>query len=235
MAQLTCQNLCVGYDGRPVLQDLSFEVFAGDYLCIIGENGSGKSTLMKTILGLQAPISGRILTGDGLRKNEIGYLPQQTQVQKDFPASVREIVLSGCQAQMGSRPFYSKEEKRLAEENIQKMGIDSLARRCYRALSGGQQQRVLLARALCATKRLLLLDEPVTGLDPIATGEMYNLIKLVNLCDGISVIMVSHDIHEAVRYATHILHLGHRQLFFGTAAEYRESDLARRFLGGNRV
>lgn len=184
MAQLTCQNLRVGYDGKSVLQDLSFEVFAGDYLCIVGENGSGKSTLMKTILGLQPPISGRILTGDGMRKNEIGYLPQQTVVQKDFPASVREIVLSGCQGRCGSRPFYNKEEKQLAEENIRKMQIDKLSKRCYRELSGGQQQRVLLARALCATQKMLLLDEPVSGLDPKVTAEMYRLIDELNHRDG---------------------------------------------------
>ena len=203
MAQLTCQNLRVGYDGKSVLQDLSFEVFAGDYLCIVGENGSGKSTLMKTILGLQPPISGRILTGDGLRKNEIGYLPQQTVVQKDFPASVREIVLSGCQGRCGSRPFYSKEEKQLAEENIRKMQIDKLSKRCYRELSGGQQQRVLLARALCATQKMLLLDEPVSGLDPKVTAEMYRLIGELNHRDGITIIMISHDIAAAVKYASH--------------------------------
>ena len=173
MAQLTCQKLCVGYDGRPVLQGLDFEAFAGDYLCIVGENGSGKSTLMKTILGLQTPISGSILTGDGLRKNEIGYLPQQTQVQKDFPASVREIVLSGCQGRCGSRSFYNKEEKQLAADAMEKMQITPLAKRCYRTLSGGQQQRVLLARALCATRKMLFLDEPVSGLDPKVTAEMY--------------------------------------------------------------
>lgn len=166
MAQLTCQRLCVGYDGRPVLQDLDFEVFAGDYLCIVGENGSGKSTLMKTILGLQTPISGSILTGDGLRKNEIGYLPQQTQVQKDFPASVREIVLSGCQGRCGSRPFYNKEEKQLASDAMDKMQITRLARRCYRELSGGQQQRVLLARALCATQKCCFWMSPFPDLTP---------------------------------------------------------------------
>ena len=146
MAQLTCQRLCVGYEGKSVLQELNFEIFAGDYLCIVGENGSGKSTLMKTILGLQPPISGKILTGDGLRKNEIGYLPQQTVVQKDFPAAVREIVLSGCQGRCGSRPFYSKEEKQLAAAAMDRMQLAQLAKRCYRELSGGQQQRVLLAR-----------------------------------------------------------------------------------------
>ena len=231
MAQLTCQNLTVGYDGRTVLQGLNFEVSPGDYLCIVGENGSGKSTLMKTILGLQAPISGRILTGDGLRKNEIGYLPQQTQVQKDFPASVREIVLSGCQGRCGRRPFYSKEEKRLAEENIGKMGIGSLTKRCYRELSGGQQQRVLLARALCATRKMLLLDEPVSGLDPRVTAEMYGLIETLNREEGITVMMISHDISAALKYASHILHIGD-SVFFGTKTDYLQSPQGKVFDSG---
>ena len=231
MAQLTCQNLTVGYDGRTVLQGLHFEVNPGDYLCIVGENGSGKSTLMKTILGLQAPISGTILTGDGLRKNEIGYLPQQTQAQKDFPASVREIVLSGCQGRCGSRPFYSKEEKRLAEENIGKMGIGSLTKRCYRELSGGQQQRVLLARALCATRKMLLLDEPVSGLDPRVAAEMYGLIETLNREEGITVMMISHDISAALRYASHILHIGD-SVFFGTKADYLQSPQGKVFDSG---
>ena len=231
MAQLSCQNLTVGYDGRTVLQGLNFEVNPGDYLCILGENGSGKSTLMKTILGLQAPISGTILTGDGLRKNEIGYLPQQTQAQKDFPASVREIVLSGCQGRCGSRPFYSKEEKRLAEENIGKMGIGSLTKRCYRELSGGQQQRVLLARALCATRKMLLLDEPVSGLDPRVTAEMYGLIETLNREEGITVMMISHDISAALKYASHILHIGD-SVFFGTKADYLQSPQGKVFDSG---
>ena len=228
MAQLTCQRLCVGYEGKSVLQELNFEIFAGSYLCIVGENGSGKSTLMKTILGLQPPISGRILTGDGLRKNEIGYLPQQTLVQKDFPASVKEIVLSGCQGRCGSRPFYSKEEKRLAAESIRKMQIESLSGRCYRELSGGQQQRVLLARALCATRKILLLDEPVSGLDPKVTAQMYTLIESLNRQDGITVIMISHDIAAAVKYASHILHIGDT-VFWGTKEAYLRSAQGRLF------
>lgn len=228
MAQLTCQNLCVGYDGKSVLQDLNFEVFAGDYLYIVGENGSGKSTLMKTILGLQPPISGRILTGDGLRKNEIGYLPQQTVVQKDFPASAREIVLSGCQGRCGSRSFYNKEEKQLAEAAMDKMQITQLAKRCYRELSGGQQQRVLLARALCATQKMLLLDEPVSGLDPKVTAELYALIEKLNREDGITVIMISHDMAAAVKFASHILHIGDT-VFFGTKAAYLQSPQGRLF------
>ena len=231
MAQLTCQNLSVGYDGRPVLQGLNFEVSAGDYLCIVGENGSGKSTLMKTILSLQAPIGGTVLTGDGLRKNEIGYLPQQTQVQKDFPASVKEIVLSGCQGRCGRRPFYSKKETRLAEDAMDKMRISQLAGHCYRELSGGQQQRVLLARALCATRRMLLLDEPVSGLDPKVTVEMYELIESLNQEDGITVIMISHDLSAALRYASHILHIDD-SVFFGTKADYLRSPQGKLFDSG---
>ena len=228
MAQLTCQNLCVGYDGKSVLQGINFEVLAGDHLCIVGENGSGKSTLMKTILGLQPPISGRILTGDGLRKNEIGYLPQQTVVQKDFPASVREIVLSGCQGRCGSRPFYNKGEKQFALDAMDKMQITQLARRCYRELSGGQQQRVLLARALCATQKMLLLDEPVSGLDPKVTAEMYALIEKLNREDGITVVMISHDMTAAIKYASHILHIGDT-VFFGAKAAYLQSPQGRLF------
>ena len=191
--------------------------------------------MIKGLLGLKAPDTGCIVHSEGLCANMIGYLPQQTDMQRDFPASVREVVLSGCLNSMGRRFRYNASDRERAEMNMERMGIEELADESYQSLSGGQQQRVLLARALCATKKLLLLDEPVTGLDPKAAAEMYNIIKLINLCDDISVIMVSHDIHEAVRYATKILHLGHSQLFFGTAAEYRESAHARRFLGGNRI
>lgn len=235
MAQLSCNNLSFAYDGETVLSDINFSIEAGSYLCIVGENGSGKSTLMKGLLGLKSPATGEVIFGDGLKQTEIGYLPQQTQIQRDFPASVFEVVLSGRLNSMGKRFFYNEEDKAVAMENMERLGIEDLRDKCYMELSGGQQQRVLLARAMCATKKLLLLDEPVTGLDPVATNEMYNLIKLINLCDNTTVIMVSHDIHEAVRYATHILHLGHSQLFFGTSAEYRESDLARRFVGGGRA
>ncbi|MBQ7679337.1 MAG: ATP-binding cassette domain-containing protein, partial [Butyrivibrio sp.] len=199
-----------------------------DYLCIVGENGSGKSTLMKTLLGLRSPISGQIQFGDGLKANEIGYLPQQTVIQKDFPASVREIVLSGCQGRCGLRPFYNRAEKELAFENMARMGIMDLRDRPYRELSGGQQQRVLLARALCATQKILLLDEPVAGLDPNVTAGMYALTEKINR-DGITIIMISHDISAAVRYASHILHIGDR-MFFGIRDEYLKSDAGKVFL-----
>lgn len=228
MAQLICQDLTLGYDGHVILSGLNFEVDAGDYLCIVGENGSGKSTLMKTILGLQSPMHGKVTTGDGLRRSEIGYLPQQTVVQRDFPASVWEIVLSGCQGRQGLRPFYNKADKALACENIRKMGLDALTRRCYRELSGGQQQRVLLARALCATQKILLLDEPVSGLDPRVTAEMYDLINTLNKRDGITIIMISHDLDAAMRYASRILHIG-STVFFGSKEDYLKSDAAYTF------
>ena len=224
MALLSCEDLTLGYEGKQVVEHLSCSVEAGEYLCILGENGSGKSTLMKAILGLISPMKGKVRTGEGLRQSEIGYLPQQTVVQRDFPASVQEIVLSGCQGRCGLRPFYNREEKRLAAENMARMGLTGMEKRCYRELSGGQQQRVLLARALCATKKLLLLDEPVAGLDPKVTAEMYSLIEQLNREDGITVIMISHDIQAALRYADRILYVG-AQPFFGTRAEFLQSPL----------
>ena len=203
MAVLQAKNLAVGYDNKPVLKGINFKIDAGDYFCIVGENGSGKTTLMKTILGLQTPISGEIIFDDGLDKNQIGYLPQQSIVQRDFPASVFEIVLSGCQNSLASGFFYKKEHKEMALANLKKMGIAKLKDKCYRELSGGQQQRVLLARALCATKKALLLDEPVAGLDPNVTSEMYDLIKQLN-DDGLTVIMISHDIENVKNFATKI-------------------------------
>ena len=225
MALLTCEHLALGYEGHEVLSDVNFSVHAGDYLCIVGENGSGKSTLMKTILGLHRPIHGTIVFGDGLRQNEIGYLPQQMAYQKDFPATVREIVLSGCQGRCGCRPFYSKAERELAKRSMERLNLMNLSRRSYRELSGGQQQRVLLARALCATQKLLLLDEPVTGLDPTAAADMYALVRQLNHEDGITVLMISHDMNAAIREASHILHVGHT-VFFGPIKDYRLSSLA---------
>ena len=226
MSQLLCDDVSLGYEGRTVTEHLTFEVNAGDYLCVVGENGA---CLIRALLGLKAPMSGTISTGDGLKPNEIGYLPQQTVVQRDFPASVKEIVLSGCLNKVGPKPFYGKEIKQLAKRQIERMGITHLQNRCYRELSGGQQQRVLLARALCATGKMLLLDEPVAGLDPKVTKEMYELIGRLNKEDGITIIMVSHDIAAAVKYATHILHISHTPLFFGTKEDYLKTEIGRAF------
>ena len=228
MSQIICKNLTTGYNGNPVCRNLNFAVNAGDYLCIVGENGSGKSTLMKTLLGLEKQIDGEIIFGDGLKQTDIGYLPQQTQIQRDFPASVFEVVMSGCQAKSGFRPFYSKEEKKFAVEQMEKMRITEFKNRCYRELSGGQQQRVLLARALCATQKILLLDEPVSGLDPVVTGEMYALIDELNKKYGITIIMISHDVTAALRYASHILHIC-SEPFFGTIGEYKRTETGKKF------
>ena len=229
MALLICRNLALGYEGHAIVKDLNFEIDSGDYLCIVGENGSGKSTLMKTILGLQSPLDGKIITGDGFKQTEIGYLPQQTVIQRDFPASVWEIVLSGCLNRTGIRPFYSKDEKREAREIIEKLGMTPYIKSCYRDLSGGQQQRVLLARALCATGKMLLLDEPVTGLDPIVTAEIYDIVCRLNREDGITVVMISHDIEAAMKYATKVIHIG-KTVFCGSKDEYLSSVEARLFI-----
>jgi len=226
VALITCQDLTLGYEGRAIVENLNFSIREGNYFCIVGENGSGKSTLMRTLLGLQQPLGGKIAFGDGLVQNQIGYLPQQTLVQRDFPASVREIVISGCQGSCGIRPFYGKKEKQTAQEAMEKMDIVPLANRCYRELSGGQQQRVLLARALCAADRVLLLDEPVSGLDPKVTAQMYNLIKELNRKEKMTIIMISHDMQAAITFASHILHVGH-SWFFGTKKEYLKSDIGK--------
>jgi zinc transport system ATP-binding protein len=235
MAFITCQNTSFAYEGNTVVSGLNFEVRSGDYLSIVGENGSGKSTLIKGLLRLKAPQSGSVLMGDGLRPNEIGYLPQQTAAQKDFPASAYEVVLSGRLAARGILPFYTGKDKAIVDENMKRLDIGSLKNRCYRELSGGQQQRVLLARALCATKKVLLLDEPVAGLDPVVTQELYRLIETINRETGLTVIMVSHDIQCAVKYANHILHLKNTQLFFGRTEDYLYSEAGKAFIDGDHL
>lgn len=228
---LECENLSLSYAGEPVVQNVCFSVNTGDYVCIVGENGTGKSTLLKGILGLLPCEKGTVCFGD-LTRRQIGYLPQQTPLQTEFPASAWEVVLSGFAARRGLRPFYNRAQKQAALENMALLGINALQKRCYRELSGGQRQRVLLARALGPAEKLLLLDEPVTGLDPLATGEFYASIEKINRTRGMAVLMVSHDIENAMKYASHILHLKKEQLFFGTAADYAETALYRSFTGG---
>ncbi len=232
MTQIECKDLIIGYENKIVKKDLNFRIDEGDYLCVVGENGAGKSTLIKTLLGLIPPLDGTMTREATVKKSQIGYLPQQTVVQRDFPASVWEIVLSGCLAQTGIRPFYNAKEKSLARENMKRMGIEHLKKKCYRELSGGQQQRVLLARALCATQKILLLDEPVSGLDPKVSNELYDLIKELN-DSGITIIMISHDVAVATKYAKTILHLG-KTTFFGTTDEYVHNEvISASFLRGN--
>ena len=228
---IKCNNISLSYDGVDVLKDISFSIYDDDYLCIVGENGSGKSTLIKCLLGIKKADKGEIIMNGRLKHSDIGYLPQQTSIQKDFPATVEEVVISGCLSSRGYRPFYSKKEKQTAEMNMKRLGILDLRKRCYRELSGGQQQRVLLARALCAAKKLILLDEPVTGLDPVAINELYNLIGELNQSDKITIIMVSHDIQNLLRNTKHVLHLNESSAYYGSVNDYLKSEIGSKFIG----
>ena len=225
---IQCRNASFGYDGHIAVRNLNFSIKTGDFLCIAGENGSGKTTLVRGVLRLINPMEGTITFGSEIGQTGVGYLSQEAIAKKDFPAGVFEIVLSGNLGKMGLRPFYTSSEKRLAEEQMQQLGIADLKGRCFRELSGGQQRRVLLARSLCAAQKLLVLDEPFSGLDPLISAELYQLLKKINQEKGMTIIMVSHDI-EVAECASHALHVQKRQLFFGSMEEYRQSETGRKF------
>lgn len=227
---IRCENAAFGYENQVYVKNVSFTLEEGDYLCVLGENGSGKSTLMKGLLGLIRPYEGKVLYGPSVAKKSIGYLPQKTEAQKDFPATVREVVLSGCLSSRGIRPFWGKEDKKNADRQMERLKIRDLSGESFRDLSGGQQQRVLLARALCATEHLLLLDEPVTGLDPSVTLELYELLRQLNREDHTAILMITHDIRNALQDAGKILHLEREMLFFGTVREYENSEVGKQFL-----
>ena len=229
---LKCEHVDFGYENQDAVIDVSLEVSTGDYICIVGENGSGKSTLMKGILGLLKPTEGKIEISEELKKAGIGYLPQQTAAQKDFPATVFEVVISGCLGKRGNRPFYSPKEKQTALSNLERLGIADLKKSCFRDLSGGQKQRALIARALCATDKLLILDEPITGLDPSAIQDFYNIIRKLNREEQVAILMVSHDMANIARQAGKILHLQQKALFWGTVQDYLKSGIGNQFLGG---
>lgn len=235
MRLIDCENLSYAYDNHIVVSDVTFSVDQGDYITIVGENGSGKSTLIKGLLGLKKAISGVLTLDKDLKSDEIGYLPQQTTTMKNFPASVYEVVLSGRLGQMGLRPFYNKEDKQIALENLEKLGILDIKHKSFMELSGGQRQRVLLARGLCSTKKIFILDEPVSGLDPIVTAELYDLIKAINKTEGITIIMITHDVKEAVNHSNRILHLANKQLFYGSVEKYKQSPLSDGFVTGGQL
>ena len=228
MEIISVKNLCVGYEGKKVISKLSFDIDNGEYLCIVGENGAGKSTLLKSLVGLIKPILGNITFNKSIEKSDIGYIPQQNTIQKDFPASVWEVVLSGCVSHTGNRFFYDKNEKDCARKNINLLGLDEVIKKSYRDLSGGQQQRVLLARALCATREVLFLDEPASGLDHKVTGEMYNILDDLNK-KGVTIIMISHDVGTVIKHAKKILHIG-KKYFYGSVEEYTNSYIGKKFI-----
>lgn len=224
MTLIECKRLSVGYDKKVVCKDINFKVEEGDYLCIMGENGSGKSTLLKTILGLNKAVFGKVIFEKSLSKNKLGYLPQQNDFQKDFPATVKEVIMSGFISQMGLRPFYNKAEKNKANGIIEFLGLENLTKNGFKELSGGQQQRVLLARALCATDKILVLDEPTNGLDSKTTNQFYKLLKNLNN-SGLTIIMVSHNLDKVMEYASHIVYLKDSMIFNGTKQEFESSDI----------
>ena len=228
--QLEAEHITIAYEKMTVVENVSISIEAGDYVSIVGENGSGKSSLLKGILGLVPLKSGTVRFLNGISKKNIGYLPQQTLAQKEFPASVREVVLSGCLTQRGFHPFYSQAEKRMAKHNMEKLGITDLQKKTFGNLSGGQKQRVLLARALCATDKILFLDEPIAGLDPIVTGEFYEIIERLNKEDHLTIVMVSHDIDNALKYSNKILHMKDFEYFYGTRKDNVQSELGKAFL-----
>jgi zinc transport system ATP-binding protein len=229
-ALIACEDAAFGYDGYAVVSALNFTVAPGDYLCIVGKNGSGKSTLVKGLLRLLDPLRGAVTFCGEFKRETVGYLPQQIALQKDFPAGAFEIILSGAAGRMGLRPFYSAKEKQRSREIMDQLGIGDLKDRCFRELSGGQQRRILIGRALCASRGALVLDEPTAGLDPLAASELYALLQKINRETGVTIIMVSHDIGAAERYATKILHLQNRQCFFGAYLDYVNTDMGKQFL-----
>jgi len=227
---IDCQNLSFGYDGHITVCGLNFSVQTGDFLLIAGENGSGKSTLVKGLMRLIPPMEGKLNFSPDFKQSQTGFLSQQTAAKQDFPAGVMEIVLSGNLGKKGFWPLYTHSEKCAAEEKLRLLEIEDLKNRCFRELSGGQQRRVLLARSLCAAEKLLVLDEPFAGLDPLISTQLYRLLEKINRETGMTIIMVSHEIEAAIS-VKNVLHLQKQQLFFGSMEDYKKSETGRKFLG----
>lgn len=231
MSLIECENLTMSYEGITALKNVSFSLEEGDYMLILGENGSGKSTLIKGLLGLKQPTCGKIAF-NGITPRQIGYLPQQNAIQKDFPATVREVILSGCLGSSGLSPFYTKQQKQNADKCMRHLHLDEIKKKSFRDLSGGQQQRVLIARSLCATDKLLLLDEPVTGLDAVVTAEMYDLIGHLNRVHSVTIVMITHDIANALKYANKVLHVSSEASFFGLTEDYMNTEFYKNMIKG---
>ena len=233
MSLIKCCNIEFKYDSKQILKDVSFEINNGDYVCIVGENGTGKSTLLNIISGVLKPSAGNVEFADKVLKKKIGYLPQQNQIQNNFPASVYEVVLSGCVNKLKLFPFYTRREKQIATYNINLLGISDIKNKSFHELSGGQKQRVLLARALCSSENILLLDEPVSGLDPVVTESFYDTLQHLNVEHGTTIVMVSHDIKKSLEYATHILFLQQETFVFGKKCDFSDMELLKNVIGGS--
>lgn len=205
MNLINIKNLTFRYESRDdedTLKNVSLSVNEGDFLCIVGENGSGKSTLIKCIVGLNKVPEGKITL-----KEKLGYLPQKTEIQANFPASIEEVVLSGTISNNIKKIWYTKQDKEKANEIMKELDIYTIRKRCFRDLSGGQQQRVLIARAMCATNNLIVLDEPTNGLDPSIARKIYSTLKALNKKRNLTIVMVSHDVERAVKYATRVIEI----------------------------
>lgn len=224
------ENLTIGYDNQIILKDVNLSINEGEYVCILGANGSGKSTLLKTVLGLIKPLTGKIIID---KKTSIGYVPQAKMLQQDFPATVNEIVMSGCLKKMKWRPFYTKKERDLANKNMKLLQISSLKNKSFSELSGGQQQRALIARALCATNKVLFLDEPFTALDGYGALKLYGILKKLNRDEHVTIVVISHDVDTILRYANHVIHVDETIVFDGTKEDYLESSFMKEYKGGN--
>ena len=235
MSLIKCNNIEFKYDGKEILKNISFEVNKGDYLCIIGENGSGKSTLLNIISGVLKPNNGTVTLDSNLSKKEIGYLPQKSEIYENFPASVYEVVISGCVNKLSIIPFCRRKEKQIANYNMNLLEISNIKNKCFHELSGGQKQRVLLARTLCSTRDIILLDEPVSGLDPIITESFYNVVNHLNNEHGTTVVMVSHDIQNCFKYASHILYIGKELFYYGSKSDFLNSEFSKNIRGNQIV
>lgn len=216
---ININNLSLGYNNIPVIQNLNVKINDGDFVCIVGSNGVGKSTLIKGILGLLKPISGSIELNN-IKKNFIGYMPQETKVDSNFPASVYEIVLSGTLNKVGLKPSYSKELKKIADDNLKLLDIYSLKDKCFNELSGGQRQRVLLARSLCSTSKILILDEPSNNLDYNSKKNLYKILQYLNEEKTMTIIMVTHDLDHNNLIGNKILSLQKGNYFYGNTNDF---------------
>ncbi len=219
MSLIELKNLSLGYDNITVLKDINMVIEENDFICIVGPNGSGKSTLIKGILGLIKPSKGKIIYNN-LKQNFIGYMPQEVKIDSNFPASVYEIVLSGTLNRLGLKSFYTKREKQIADDNLKILGIENLKDKSFQDLSGGQRQKVLLARSLCATSKLLILDEPSNNLDAKSKQELYEIIVDLNKNHNITIIMITHDLDHDNLIGNKILSLRDDEIFFGTTEEF---------------